>query len=161
MIPDWLKKPEIIYTTVLFLISVGIGLYQSEVRGLMKIPGKKIQSRALRRLEGELHVITSLHENSYRLLLWVLWHIVDTAKRIVVLALAANVINTIIGLISGHPLWNNTGWVMILSPALGVLIGHWTITHRIVNGLLRFDLRKAELERDIVLLQGSARQITK
>jgi len=150
MIPEWLRKPETIYATVLFLISVGVGLYPSEIKGMMKIPGKRIQSVALRRLEGELWVITSLNENGYRLLLWALWHIVDSLKKIFQLVVITSGFNLIVGLISGHPIWPNPiSPGLLLPPTVGVLAGHWRVASRILNGLLRFDARKAELDKEI------------
>lgn len=65
----WITKPEVIYSTVLFLIAFFASVYPSTFRKMFVIPIKRFKSRSLKTLQFELSLLENLHDNSYNLLI--------------------------------------------------------------------------------------------
>jgi hypothetical protein len=155
VIPEWFKKPEVIYSTILFLLATGISVYSSvypsKVKGLLHLPGKKMRESTIRRLEGELSVLNALNNDSYRLLLWAIWNVLNVMNFVVWSQIASGSLNLIGYFITGKWLW--TGVSPLIFSALGAALGRFGVAYRIVNGLLKIDERKAELEKDIATMR--------
>ena len=91
MVPQWMSKPEVILSMTLFVIGTTVSLYRTEIRSALTIPGRKWKEFRIAfkrvRLEGHQTELTSLqymHENAYRIVLYVLINVFSASHFIAV-----------------------------------------------------------------------------
>jgi len=148
MLPDWFKKPEVVYTTVLFLIGIAVSLYPSIFRKGLGLPGKAMRRSLLSLSENELRLLEWLNGNAYALVLWLAWSLVDLLNYLFLLLLLSGFIDIAGYFITGKLLW--TSWVTgFISPSLGAIIGRSRRNYLIIKGLYNFDKRTTELKETI------------
>jgi hypothetical protein len=67
----------LLYPTILFVIGLYATLNPSRTKELLGIPGRGLNRAALKYYEQELATLEGLHANSYNLLLWLAWNVLD------------------------------------------------------------------------------------
>lgn len=160
-LPPWLTKPETIYATILFLVSVSatiiLGLWPREVRKLLKVPPRKLADWTLKRHEYELALLERLHNNPYRLLLWALWNLTVSSRYAVWMV----GISSIVGLVGYYFIGKDAFRPFIIglsSPLLGAFAGRCFVMYEVITCLYDYDATTARLKASIEKLQADLKE---
>lgn len=153
MLPEWFRKPEVIYTTILFALGVLVSLYPSKVRYGLGFPGRKAKEKILKSLENDLRALELIHGNAYYLLLWLAWGVFDVMRYMIIIFVVSSSVNFTAYLMTGKLLWTSavTGFV---APSMGGVIGRTLKNYDMVMGLYDYDNRTTKLRRMISDCRG-------
>ena len=148
MLPPWLTKPEVIFSTVLTVLFFIGSLYAGEIRRSFHWPRKAMIKSLLKFSETELKWIELLHENAYYLLLWLARSVFDMFNLLFWIMASALVVNVIGYLVLKHFLW--TSWVtVVFGPMMGAVIGRARRDYGIIKSLYNYDKTVATLKNNI------------
>jgi hypothetical protein len=161
MLPQWLTKPEVIFSAGLGLVFFIASLYSAEIRRSFKLPRKKMVQSLLKFSENELQTIEFMHENAYYLLLWLARSVFDILNTLFWIMLAAIGVNMMAYFTVGHLLW--TSWIVaFFGPMIGAILGQGRRNYGTIKALYDYANTVARLKRTIELckaeLQVSASQ---
>lgn len=116
LVSDWCSKHPLTITFILFLLSVVISIYASEIKSFIR-HWPKSTLRAARRNTAlhQKYILELVHNDAYNLLLYLAWNLVH----VVALAVLWLVFVNTISLILAHHVTSLSLWTVISGIAVG------------------------------------------
>lgn len=147
-IPDWLMKPETLFAIGLFLLGVLVSVFSTDIRRFLSLPPRKWKKARAARLRYRLNLTKRLHNDPYRLLLYLLWSIAEAGWQVVITFLPALWILSFLPVFTGKPKqpFNLEGMLM---PASGILFSWIWNLRKTVDDLYHYDERTKYYEDQI------------
>jgi energy-coupling factor transporter transmembrane protein EcfT len=147
----WLTKPEVIYTTALFTITLVATLFPRQIRALPGLTVKKWKHLRLEDLHRQVRWLERMNGDSYALLLWALW----TASIILIGLFLLSMISCAASfyfLIRLTNLPSSMPFVIFGSIPLAFVLGQLTVIYGQLKSLHHYDESMVKLKNDIAVL---------
>jgi hypothetical protein len=152
IMPDWLQKPESIFSLVLFVFGTAISLLAPEIKEAIRVPPRRYRSLQLSYYRRHLASLIALHDDSFALTAYL-------AKEVTTFVISAAALFITAGLLSalgqGLKLLNPSVfqplYILYLSvPAtFGLLFGRSYFIYQLLEDLEHFDNSTAYYRREI------------
>lgn len=138
----WPSNHPVVFTLILFGLSAFFSVYGSDVRRFLHSwPKKKFNESNLKIIHNRIRLLESLHNDSYRLSLFFMWHVVDLFSR----SLTYAAILAILSFFLPNQFPRFTLWAVIPS----VLIGKVFMLKDVFNQLADFDKSMSNLTKSL------------
>jgi hypothetical protein len=152
----WITKPEVIYSTVLFLIALLATLYPAKIKALFgltvyKLKRNKLKQLKLEDLQNQLLLLERLKGNTYGLLAWTMFSLVGIIRNVLWIFIFCGSASGIVILIWGKPLWPIVATVVTMPIAFG--LGSLQVLYATLKGLHDYDNTTAKLKESIARLR--------
>jgi len=147
----WLFTREMVLTYLIAILTTLIALYSNEVRRAFKIPVYKIQEAKIRSSLYHITLLTRLHNNPYRLLLYCMWFVADLMFFVVLAGLLSSVVPFAVRRTTNTVGSDASLWLIVGGAILGKTIG----LQRVVKGLYYFEEVIQEHKERLSKLQAS------
>jgi hypothetical protein len=151
MLPEWFKKPEVIYTTMLAVIGIAVALYPTHIRRGLRWPRQMMTRGMIRSLlkfsKDELAALELLHNNPYNLVLWLAWNLFSLVKWVFWGVVAGAILNFAIYFITKDVWYRSPLSLIWVLP--GVIYGRGGRLSGTLRGLFHFDTTTATLKNTI------------
>jgi hypothetical protein len=150
-LPSWLTAPATILSVALFIVSAVISLYAPEVRRFLALPSHRWRNWRIEVTRRKLVLIMRLHQNTYSLLLFFIWNIVETAFWVAISATSLMFMFQIVTLTSKsppqtqYPLWYSV-W--------GIVLGRIVAVKSIIEGLYGYESTLNKLKAKLASLDA-------
>ena len=141
-LPDWFYQPQTVYTTILAIGGCLISIYSQDIRVLLTKRWGTVQKLRLTKAVNELALLDSLHQNTYGLLLWVLYQVTSAVLFCVGLYIMLRTIQLA---------YHTRDWTYAIG---GILFGRFVLVTTTIEHLMIYDRKKARLEQRIAKLKA-------
>jgi hypothetical protein len=152
MLPEWVKRPDVISSTVMSVIGVIASLYSHEIRRSFGWPGKRLVQSQLAVSKNDLRHLQQMHDSAYELLLWLascVCELILTAFWSWIVFAGGNVIYI---LLIGHSFWQSH--TEPLYAVFGILTGSLFRIRGTIKALLNYDTAVAGMKATIEACQA-------
>jgi len=150
MLPQWLTKPEVIFSTVLSVILFVGALYAEEIRRSFRWPRKAAVKSLLQFSENELETIQMIHGSAYYLLLWLARFALDIWNILFWTLICGYAADILTFWITKHFIPSQFV-ITLLSPVIGMILAKGRREYGTIRALYDYDKRVAQLTENIEL----------
>lgn len=140
----WAQGHPITFAIVLFAASALISLYSQEIKTFLRTwPTTKMRASVLNDARHQLALLNNLHNNTYQLLLWFIWNIVQ----VVITALLGNILVFFIFLALEYPKFPTAA--SLGSSFIGIICGQAWRMKLVLRQLYDYDRSVQMLKKKI------------